>query len=101
MGVPLLVASDVAKAPHLVRTIGARFNVKVFTPSKNLTQEEKTIMAKDIFDPHIRDAYAAALKGYRKYSNRFRRIDSIYPDKAEEYKKMIIEGKAIGKIAKL
>lgn len=41
MGIPLLIATDVYKAPHFVRTVSRRFNVKTFTPSKNLTQEEK------------------------------------------------------------
>jgi len=101
LGIPLLVACDVKKAPNFVRTVSRRFNVKTFSPSRNLSQEEKQIMAKDVFNPHIRDAYAAALKAYRRYSNRFRRIDAIYPEKSEEYKRMVLEGKPIGKIAKL
>jgi hypothetical protein len=28
------------------------------------------------------------------------RDDSIYPEKAEEYKKMVVEGKPVGKVAK-
>lgn len=101
IGIPLLVGCDVAKAPHFVKTIARRFNVKVHCPSKNMTQEEKQIIAKDSMDPHIRDAYAAAIKAYRKYSNRFKRIDKLYPEKSEEYKRLIIEGKAVGKIAKV
>ncbi|MFH1520112.1 MAG: DUF460 domain-containing protein [Candidatus Micrarchaeota archaeon] len=99
IGIPLLVACDVAKPPSFVKSVAAKFNIKVFSPSKNLTQESKRFMAKDAMDIHIRDAYAAALKAYRKYSNRFRRIDKIYSDKAEEYKKMVLEGKAVGKYA--
>lgn len=101
MGIPLLIATDVYKAPHFVRTVSRRFNVKTFCPSKNLTQEEKAIMAREAFNPHIRDAYAAAIKAYRKYSNRFRRIDSLYPEKAEEFKRMVVECKPVGKVAKI
>lgn len=51
-------------------------------------------------NPHIRDAYSAAVKAYRKYSNRFRRIDSKYPDNKEEYKHLILKGIPIGKLSK-
>lgn len=98
MGIPVLVACDVARSPSFVKSVAAKFAVKLFRPSKNLTQEEKQLMAKGVFDRHIRDAYAAAIKAYHKYENRFRRIDAIYPEKAEQYKKLILEGVAIGKI---
>ncbi|MFH1785543.1 MAG: DUF460 domain-containing protein [Candidatus Micrarchaeota archaeon] len=114
IGIPLLVACDVSKPPSFVKSVAAKFNVKVFSPSKNLTQESKRFMAKnrnfstvanykirsmapDAMDIHVRDAYAAAIKAYRKYSNRFRRIDKIYSDKAEEYKRLVLEGKPVGK----
>lgn len=99
IGIPLLVACDVSKAPSFVKNVAAKFSVKVFCPSKNLSQESKRFMAKDSMNHHIRDAYAAAIKAYRKYSNRFRRIDKVYPDKSEEYKKLVLEGKAVGKFA--
>ncbi len=101
MGIPLLAACDVAKPPHFVKKIARRFAIKVHCPSKNLTQEEKQVMTKDALDPHIRDAYAAAIKAYRKYSNRFKRINKVYPEKSEEYKRLVIEGKAVGKIANI
>ncbi|VVC04582.1 Uncharacterised protein [Candidatus Bilamarchaeum dharawalense] len=99
IGIPLLVACDVSKPPSFVKTVAAKFNVKVFCPSKNLSQESKQFMAPQAMNIHIRDAYAAATKAYRKYANRFRRIDKLYPDKNEEYKKLILEGKAVGKFA--
>jgi predicted RNase H-like nuclease (RuvC/YqgF family) len=97
LGVPLLVACDVAKPPSFVRSIAAKFNVKVYSPSRNMSQESKHLMAKEILNHHIRDAYAAALKAYRKYSNRFRHINKKYPEKAEEYKRMVLEGLPVGK----
>ena len=98
IGVPLLIACDVAKPPKFVQSIAAKFNVRVFTPNRNLTQETKRILAHDAMDIHIRDAYAAAIKAYHKYENRFRRIDVVYPEKAEEYKRLVLERKAVGKI---
>lgn len=99
IGIPLLVACDVSKPPSFVKNVAAKFSVKVFCPSKNLSRESKRFMSPEAMNIHIRDAYAAALKAYRKYSNRFRRIDKIYPDKSEEYKKLVLEGKAVGKFA--
>jgi predicted RNase H-like nuclease (RuvC/YqgF family) len=100
LGIPLLAACDVAKSPHFVKTVARRFAVKVHCPAKNMTQEEKQIIARSAMDPHIRDAYAAAIKAYRRYSNRFGRIDKLYPEKSEEYKRLVIEGKPVGKVAK-
>ena len=99
IGVPLLVACDVAKPPSFVKSVAAKFSVKVFSPPKNITQESKRLMARDMMNHHIRDAYAAAIKAYHKYENRFRRIDKLYPDKSEEYKKLVLEGKPVGKFA--
>jgi predicted RNase H-like nuclease (RuvC/YqgF family) len=100
VGTPVLIATDVKPTPFLVSKIAARFHIKVYTPSKSLSLAQKRRIGKGIFDPHIRDAYAAAVKAYRKYANRFRRIDVCYPEKSEEYKKLVLEGKAVGKAAK-
>ena len=65
-----------------------------------MSRESKMIIGKDILNPHIRDAYAAAIKAYRKYKNRFKRIETVYPERAEQYKELILKGYVIGKLAK-
>lgn len=100
-GMPILIATDVTPAPFFVKKIAARFNAKVYKPRKSFSVAKKRVIGRNIFDPHIRDAYAAAIKAYRKYANRFRRIEKLYPEKAEYYKMMVLKGKAVGKIAKI
>ena len=91
----MLIASDTSLPSHFVQKIAARLNVKVFSPKESLTKLEKREIGKDIEDVHIRDAYAAAVKAYRRYQNRLRQIDSMdIPDK-EELKKMVIMGERI------
>ena len=53
-----------------------------------------------ICDPHIRDAYAAAVKAYRRYADRLRQIDGMDVPDRDELKHMVISGYPIGKILK-
>ena len=98
-GIPSLIATDVRPAPQFVKKIAARFNVKCFYPRKSLSKEYKRRVGGTMLNPHIRDAYAAAVKAYKKYSNRFRRIDKIYPDQKEKYKHLILKGIPVGKLS--
>jgi predicted RNase H-like nuclease (RuvC/YqgF family) len=93
-GIPSIIATDVSPAPHLVEKIAARFNVKVFSPPRSLMQEEKDKIAKDIQDPHLRDAYAASVKAYREHANRMRQIDKLDLDeeRKDKIKHLIIQG---------
>ena len=95
VGVPVLIASDTSPPSHFVQKIAARLNVKVFSPKESLTKLEKRAIGKDIDDVHIRDAYAAAVKAYRRYQNRLRQIDSMPVAGKEELKKMVMTGKRI------
>lgn len=98
LGTPCLIASDVSPPPHFAKKIAARFGIKCFHPRKSLSKEQKRIIGNEIVNAHIRDAYAAAVKAYRHYSNRFRRIDKIYPEKKEQYKHLLLKGVAVGKL---
>ncbi|MBS3067365.1 DUF460 domain-containing protein [Candidatus Micrarchaeota archaeon] len=101
IGIPSLVASDVSPAPSFVSKVAARFNVRVFTPNKSMTADEKRLIGSNIIDPHIRDAYAAAVKAYRNYANRLRQVDKLgtLEDK-NKLKHLIIQGQALAKILK-
>ncbi len=98
LGIPVLIAGDTCPPSHFTRKIAARLNVKLSYPKKSLTKEEKKQIGKEIKDEHIRDAYAAAIKAYRKHSNRLRQIENMDVKNKEKLKKMIIEGKKIGDI---
>ncbi len=101
IGIPSLVASDVSPAPSFVSKVAARFNVKVFAPEKSMSADEKRLIGSNILDPHIRDAYAAAVKAFRNYANRLRQVDklSTVEDK-NKLKHLIIQGQALAKILK-
>ena len=94
-GVPVLVASDTSPPSSFVQKIAARLNVRVFSPRESMKKAEKKEIGLRIDDPHMRDAYAAAVKAYRKYQNRLRQIDSgPAPDK-DERKRMVIMGQRL------
>ena len=99
-GTPSLVAGDTAPPAGFVSKIAARFNVRLFHPRKSMTIEEKRHIAKEILNPHMRDACAAAIKAYRKYANRLRQIEKMKRKNSDELKHLLIQGKAIGKFIK-
>jgi predicted RNase H-like nuclease (RuvC/YqgF family) len=96
-GIPLLIASDTRPPSHFVQKTAARLNIRVFHPKESMSREEKRIIGREIADPHIRDAYAAAVKAFRHYQNRLRQIEaSDHPDK-EELKRRVLTGRrAVG-----
>jgi len=75
LGKPSVIATDVSSAPAFVMKIASRFHVKLFVPQKSILVEEKKKVGKEIQNPHIRDAYAAAQKAYNHYDNTLRKID--------------------------
>jgi predicted RNase H-like nuclease (RuvC/YqgF family) len=96
VGIPVLIASDTRPASSFVQKLAARLNAKVFSPKQSLTKLEKRVIGKGMDDPHIRDSYAAAVKAYRRYSNRLRQIEAMDVVDKDELKRMIIVGKRIG-----
>lgn len=97
-GTPVLVAADTHPPSHFVRKIAARLNVRAFSPNESMSKLEKRQIGAHIDDVHIRDAYAAAVKAYRKYQNRLRQIDrmGLPISEQEELKMMVICGQRIG-----
>ncbi len=75
LGKPSVIATDVTPAPDFVMRIASRFHVKLFVPQKSILVEEKKKLGKEIQNPHIRDAYAAAVKAYNHYDNTLRKIE--------------------------
>ncbi len=95
IGVPVLVASDTSPPSYFVQKIAARLNVRVAHPQESMTKLDKRLIGADIADPHMRDAYAAAVKAYRRFANRLRQIDSMDVADKEELKRMVITGQRI------
>lgn len=93
VGIPSLIATDVNPPPYFVMKVAARFAVRVFFPQRNMNEEEKKSIGREMTDVHIRDAYAAAVKAYREYANRFRQIEllEMTVDK-DKLKHMVLQG---------
>lgn len=99
VGIPSLIACDVKKPPSFVSKVAARFNVRVFRPSRNLSTYEKKKLGANILDTHMRDAYAAAVKAYNNYNNRFRQIDNLPThEHKNELKHLVLQGHALTKL---
>ncbi len=75
LGKPSLIATDVCPAPDFVQKVAARFHARLHVPERSMLVEEKKVIGKEIQNPHVRDALAAAVKAYRHYENTMRRIE--------------------------
>ena len=102
VGTASVIASDTCPPSHFVQKIAARFQTRLFHPRKSLSQEQKRMIGRDIANPHIRDAYAAAVKAYRRYADRLRQIErmDLSEGEKERLKHLVISGFPIGKIVK-
>ena len=78
-GTPSLIACDKVPAPETVQRIASYFSCKLYVPSHNIREEEKRQIAHGaaVANNHERDAYAAAVCGFRLYANKLRQIDAL------------------------
>ena len=80
-GIPVLVASDVPHAPHLVDKIASTVNAELYTPRKPIPVADKQELAREFADKvkignaHERDALTAAVYAYRSILPKLRQID--------------------------
>lgn len=97
LGIPVLVASDTSPPSSFVSKIAARLNVRVSSPEESMARSEKREIGRDIGDPHTRDAFAAAMKAYRKHQNRLRQIEGmdLSLEEKEGLKRMAIVGQRL------
>ena len=79
-GKPVIIATDVCPPPFFVKKLASRFNAVLFYPKQSYSTQLKVKIGKHA-NPHLRDAFAAALKSLRKYENRFRSIDAHVKDR--------------------
>ncbi|MEM0149467.1 MAG: DUF460 domain-containing protein [Candidatus Micrarchaeaceae archaeon] len=77
LGTPSIIATDKKRVGEEVRKINAIFNSRLFTPDKDLTVEEKRLLAKNArpYNQHELDAYAAAMKAYNYYSSKLKQAE--------------------------
>ena len=96
-GTPSLVCCDVVPAPEMVQRIASYFSCRLYAPQQNIREEDKRLVARGagMENNHERDAYAAAVYGFRAHANKLRRIDSLpelsLPEK-EQVKHLLMKG---------
>lgn len=100
-GSPLIIATDKKRAPKMLEEIASALSIPVFSPEEDLKVKEKVSLVKDIKvkNSHERDAVAAGVYFFKKYSKKFREIDNILEkmnmqNHAEKVKELLIKGKA-------
>ena len=103
IGEVVAVSTDVSPAPDFVRLLAAKMNAVLIQPRHSLSKEEKAEIARALpgkREAHEVDAYAAVVKAFRRFQNRFRSLDKLnLPEEViEELKKGVIEGKAVDQI---
>ncbi len=98
-GEPILISSDVTPTPKLIRKIAPIFNSTIFNPLKNLSITEKKDLVRHYIkkeqiinldeikrsDIHSQDALAAAFKAYKRYKNKFEKIEETIRKWSSEY----------------
>lgn len=100
-GKPLIIASDVAPTPAMVRKISSIFASPVHELEESLSIEEKIALTKGdgyaYKNAHERDALAASLNAFRSYQKKFARVEKKTPTgvSVEEVKALVIEGLSI------
>jgi len=103
-GVPVIVATDVAEAPEFVKRLAAMSGAVLYTPSRDLSSEEKAqILDKvgwQVRTSHERDALAAAYRAYLEYKPKFEKIekefgDILKLDQLEHAKALVVRGHSI------
>lgn len=81
-GKPWIVATDKAKTPGTVQKIASSIGAEVYSPEKDLSQQEKINLGEGE-NEHERDAHASALKAHKKRSRQIRKMRGQEPEDSE------------------
>jgi predicted RNase H-like nuclease (RuvC/YqgF family) len=79
-GVPDIIATDKPDTgSDIIKKVNAAFNSTLYFPRRNIPLREKKLAAKakQIKNPHERDAYMAALKAYNAYANKLNQAEHL------------------------
>lgn len=83
-GKPVLIAVDTSKPPEFVKKLASYLNALLYTPERDLSEEEKERLVSEysmergveIPDAHSRDALSAALKAHRAIKPLIEEVES-------------------------
>ncbi len=81
-GKPLVVATDKNPPPEMVRKLASMLKAQLYCPSRSLTTGEKELISADfsrkhgitVRNTHERDALSAAVKAYRVYEEKLKKL---------------------------
>ncbi len=98
IGKVVIVGTDKAKLPTLVRSISAKFRAKTVCPGRDLTKAEKKALTNEeaFLNNHEKDALAAAKLAFKRKYPLFRKVKSY----VKKYDKHNIEDKILAKVLK-
>lgn len=96
-GTPSLVCCDVYPPPEMARRIASYFSCRLYVPQREIREAEKREIARgaDVSNNHERDAYCAAVLGFRSHANKLRQIDALAELASQEkdgIKHMLLKG---------
>ncbi len=107
-GVPLVIATDVAKVPDYVRKLCSMIHAVLYSPERDLSVSEKSELVSrvcaeqkiQVKDPHQRDALAAAYKAYLHFKPKLDKVQEevrklSFPVPISEIKAQVIRGLSI------
>ncbi|HEX59606.1 MAG TPA: DUF460 domain-containing protein [Methanomicrobia archaeon] len=99
LGKPLIVASDVTPAPETVKRIKSTFSSLLYEVDEPLSVEEKIMLTKgfNCANDHERDALVACLQAFKKFKNKFAKIERKAPTgvDVDEVKALVVRGTSI------
>lgn len=108
LGRPLIVAADVVNVPLFVKKLAKDLDSIIFTPETLLTAVEKQEIAQTfagkynlvVRDSHSRAAFAAAIKAYQHYRNKFEQVEveakkTGLQISVDEVKALVVKGQSI------
>ena len=81
-GRPLIISTDKNPPPEMVRKLASMLKVRLYVPPRSLTTGEKELISGDfsrkhgisVRNTHERDALSAAVKAYRVYEEKLRKL---------------------------
>ncbi|MCD6398622.1 MAG: DUF460 domain-containing protein [Candidatus Aenigmarchaeota archaeon] len=99
-GSPTIIATDKSSPPKIIEKINANFDSILYSPKNDLSQKEKFELTREhkLKNTHQRDALAAALSAFLRYSELIEKVDKNLAEKnlfnkKDEVKDMIIKKK--------
>ncbi len=100
-GKPCAIVVDKERIPKIAKELAREFDIPVLAPDKDISESERKTFtnAYTYKNVHERDALAAALYMFMKYSQIFREIDEIlknmgFEDYSERAKELVLRGDA-------